>query len=62
MKIIVNPNKEIVNEVRAALQKNEGYCPCRITHSPENKCMCKEFVEAPAKTWCHCQLYYKEEV
>ena len=61
MKIITNPNKEVVNEVRAALVKNLGYCPCKLIHSPENKCMCKEFLDAPEKTWCHCQLYYKEE-
>lgn len=48
-----------VNEILVALQKNDGYCPCRVEKIPENKCMCKEFREQESG-YCHCGLYYKE--
>lgn len=60
MKIKTNPDKEKVKEVRDKLKANEGYCPCRLIKSPENKCMCKEFLEQKSG-YCHCGLYYKEE-
>ena len=45
MKIITNPSwtKEEVEEFRASIKSNNGYCPCRIEHIPANKCMCQEF-------------------
>lgn len=60
MKIRINPDKEIEKEIREALKKNEGYCPCKIYHIPNNKCMCKEFRDQ-ANGICHCGLYIKEE-
>ena len=59
MKIKVNPDKELVKEIRDALKANDGYCPCRIEKTPENKCMCKEFLEQESGM-CHCGLYIKE--
>ena len=32
--------------VKEGLAKKDGYCPCRLERTPENKCMCKEFKEA----------------
>lgn len=58
MKIIINPDKEIVKQTQEALKDNEGYCPCKIAHIPENKCMCKEFREQ-REGECHCGLYIK---
>ena len=58
MKVIINPDNEIVKMVRAALKENDGYCPCKLTHIPDNKCMCKEFREQ-AEGECHCGLYIK---
>lgn len=60
MKVILNPDNEIVKMVRAALKDNDGYCPCKITHIPDNKCMCKEFRDQ-AEGECHCGLYIKIE-
>ena len=57
--IKVTQNKELEKSIREALKNNNGYCPCRIKHIPENKCMCKEFREQD-KGECHCGLYYKE--
>ena len=51
MKVTLNPDKELVAKIKDGLKKKDGYCPCRIPRTPENKCMCKEF--------CHCMLYYK---
>lgn len=45
MKIKLNPDVELVNEIRKKLKENDGYCPCRLQHTQENKCMCKEFLE-----------------
>ena len=43
MKITLNPDKTIVEKIQAGLKEKDGYCPCRIQKTPENKCMCQEF-------------------
>ena len=60
MKIRTNPDKEIVKNVREKLRENSGYCPCKLLKIPENKCMCKEFLELTTEGECHCGLYIKE--
>ncbi len=63
MKIIENPDKEIVKTVREGLKAKGGYCPCRLGRDEDNKCMCKEFREQIKdpnfEGFCHCLLYYK---
>ncbi len=63
MKIIENPDKEIVKTVREGLAAKGGYCPCRLGKDEDNKCMCKEFREQIKdpnfEGFCHCLLYYK---
>ena len=39
MKITVNPDKELVKEVREGLKRTGGYCPCRVVRNPDTKCM-----------------------
>lgn len=58
-KIIVNPDKEVVEKIRKKLKENEGYCPCRLKKTPETKCICKEFLEQAEEGECHCGLYIK---
>lgn len=58
MKIRVSDNKELVEEVRAQLKENGGYCPCKIEKTPDTKCMCKEFMDMEEGE-CHCGLYVK---
>lgn len=58
MKIIVNPDLNIVNDIRNRLKENEGYCPCRLNKTPDTKCMCKQFREQDSGM-CHCGLYIK---
>ena len=61
MKIIENPDKKIVKEIRKKLKANSGYCPCSLFQDEEHKCMCKDFREQTTPGYCHCGLYYKEE-
>ena len=65
MKIRLNENPQIVEALKEALRKKDGYCPCRHARIPENKCMCKEFRDQIAdpdfEGYCHCMLYYKEK-
>ena len=60
MRVILNPNKDILKDVQQRFNDNSGYCPCRLQKIEDNKCMCKEFrdqiasnIEGP----CHCGLY-----
>lgn len=59
MKIILNPDKEIVKEVRDGLTKTGGFCPCRVVKSADTKCMCKDFKEQTEAGECYCGLYIK---
>ena len=43
MAVRLNENKEMVDMIRTGLKEKDGYCPCRLEKSPENKCICKEF-------------------
>ena len=65
MKVKLNENKEVVERIKAGLEKKGGYCPCRLERTPENKCMCKEFRDQIAdpnfEGYCHCLLYYKSK-
>lgn len=60
-RIIINGDSNVVAEVRKALAANEGYCPCKLVHTPDTKCMCREFREQ-SSGMCHCGLYIKMEV
>lgn len=65
MKIRLNEDPAVVAELKQALAKKDGYCPCRLARIPDNKCMCREFREQIAdpefEGYCHCMLYYKEK-
>ena len=57
--IKVTKDKELEQQIRKALKDNDGYCPCRVQKTADNKCMCKEFRKQKSGE-CHCGLYYKE--
>lgn len=60
MKVKVVDDKVRVEEIRKALEDNDGYCPCRLVKNIDTKCMCKEFREQMAAGLlgeCHCGLY-----
>ena len=58
MKIILNPDNELVEEINKKLKENNGYCPCRLEKIEDNKCMCKEFREQ-SEGECHCGKFIK---
>ena len=62
MKIV---KTELYDVIKAQVDENEGYCPCRISKTPDTKCMCKEFRDQIAdpefEGYCHCRLYYKSK-
>lgn len=59
MRIHVTNNIKLRDQIRQALKENQNYCPCKLEKIPENKCMCKEFIEQEYGP-CHCGLYVKE--
>ncbi len=64
MSIRLNEDKEFVRGMREALKAKEGYCPCRLERTEDNRCICREFREQMEDPdfhgYCHCRLYYKE--
>lgn len=65
MKIRLNDDQEVVEQIREGLRLKDGYCPCKVGKLPENKCMCEEFrnqiKDENFESYCHCKLYYKEK-
>ena len=65
MKIRFNEDTAVVARIREGLLKKEGYCPCRLQRTEENRCMCEEFrnqiADPEFEGYCHCRLYYKEK-
>lgn len=61
LKITYNQDKQIVDKILNALDKNNGYCPCKLEKNNDTKCMCKEFKEQK-EGYCHCGLYIKENI
>lgn len=61
MKVRFVDTSDETQAIIQAVKDNEGYCPCRLEKTPENKCICAEFRAAPVGETCHCGLYYKME-
>ncbi len=63
MKILLNPDQNIVKTVKEGLKKRSGHCPCVLEMSDDTVCMCKEFKEQIKdpnfEGYCHCMLYRK---
>lgn len=53
-KMILNPDKEWVREIRRRIKDNGGYCPCQVERTKDTKCPCKSFREDAV---CDCQLF-----
>ena len=54
MKII-----EINPDFKAAVDANDGYCPCMIDKTDDTKCPCKDFREQTEPGECLCGRYAK---
>ena len=54
---------ELVSQILEQIKSNGGYCPCKILHNKDTKCMCKEFKDIlnsdsePVYDTCACGLY-----
>lgn len=59
MRIMINQDKDLVEDIRARIRDNDGYCPCAIIHNDDTKCMCKAFRDEIDEGECHCGLYIK---
>ena len=63
-KVKLNPDAAVVAMIKEGLKAKDGYCPCRLQKTPENKCICQEFRDQIAdpefEGFCHCMLYYKD--
>jgi hypothetical protein len=61
MKIKIHATPEREADLRKALERTGGYCPCvpQKYWNEDTKCMCKAFRDAPINTICHCGLYVK---
>lgn len=60
MRIEINSDKDLVEEIRNKIKENDGHCACAIIFDEDNKCMCKDFREQIANDIsgeCHCGLY-----
>lgn len=47
-------------DIAAAVELNDGYCPCMIEQNEDTKCMCKDFREMEEGE-CLCGRYRKEK-
>jgi ferredoxin-thioredoxin reductase catalytic subunit len=60
-----NEDEELVKMVKEGLKRTGGYCPCKLSHTEDNRCMCEQFrqqIEDPEfEGYCHCRLYYKSK-
>lgn len=65
MKVRLNEDKKVVERIKKGLELTGGYCPCKLSRTEDNKCMCKEFrdqiKDESFEGYCHCMLYYKEK-
>lgn len=60
MKIIRNPDKEILNVVLEGLRNSGGQCPCvpKFAWTEDTKCHCKVFRDSKE---CQCGLFVQVE-
>ena len=53
-------DKELLEEILRQLKANDHYCPCSLTRTPDDKCMCKNFrgqIERKEPGECACGRY-----
>ena len=60
IKVVTNPDKNLVKEIREKIKNNNGHCACAIAFDDDNMCMCKDFreqIREGKSGECHCGLY-----
>lgn len=43
VKIKQTEDKELLDEILKQLKETDHFCPCSLTRTPNDKCMCKQF-------------------
>ena len=60
MRVVQNPDREYVAEIKHKLKENNGYCLCALYKNKDTKCKCKDFREQIARGEagsCNCGLW-----
>lgn len=60
IKIQQTEDKELLEEILKQLKENNYYCPCSLTKTANDKCMCKKFrdqIEHREPGECSCGRY-----
>lgn len=62
IKIKQTEDKELLEEILKQLEENDHFCPCRLTKTKDDKCMCKSFRDiinnnTPGIYECACGRY-----
>jgi len=58
MKVILNPDKEKVKQIREKLKNRNGHCPCVLVEDDSSICPCLNFREGQK---CICGLFIDVE-
>ena len=53
-RVIKNPDTVFLKNLKRRIRQNNGYCPNKPRHVPENKCPCQTFREGKG---CDCGQY-----
>ena len=62
MRIQKTTDSVLAEQIIDMLKANDWYCPCKIEHLVENRCICEDMRErVPVGEYCHCGLYKKIE-
>lgn len=57
-RMILNPNREVVDKIISRIFKCGGKCPCQPQDSDvDTRCPCSEFTDRGV---CHCKLFVPE--
>lgn len=43
VKITQTEDKDLLAEILIQLEENDHYCPCHLTKTSDDKCMCRSF-------------------
>ena len=65
VKIKQTEDKELLAEILKQLEENDHYCPCSLTRTINDKCMCKNFrdqIERKESGECSCGRFIVEFV
>ena len=60
LRIKQTEDKELLDEILKQLKENDHYCPCSLTRTSDDKCMCKSFreqIERKEPGECLCGRY-----